>query len=82
MDGFEKCTHRTYLCFTYLRKHFAWQSRYQKIAFMFQAVFEINPGDIHHAFHRMKDRKESSTSFLDQLKVSVEEFMDNKLYIY
>lgn len=51
----------------------------KKIASMFQAVFGINLGDIHHAFHRMKERTGSRTSFLDHLKESVEEFMDNKL---
>ena len=49
------------------------------ISLMFQVLFRIPLGDLHHAFHRMKTRTSSRTSFLDQLKLSIEEYMDKDL---
>ena len=51
----------------------------RKISMMFQILFGITLGDLHHAFHRMKTRAGSRTAFLDQLKVSLEEYMGKDL---
>ncbi|MBW7943581.1 MAG: RteC domain-containing protein [Candidatus Kuenenia stuttgartiensis] len=51
----------------------------RKIGLMFQVLFSITLGDLHHAFHRMKTRSGSRTAFLDQLKFSLEEYMDKDL---
>lgn len=47
----------------------------RKIAVFFQGVFGISLTDMHHAFHRMKTRSKSKTSFLDKLKESLENYM-------
>ncbi len=51
----------------------------RKISVIFQILFHIPLGDLHHAFHRMKTRAGSRTVFLDQLKISLEEYMDKDL---
>ena len=51
----------------------------RKISVMFQVLFGITISDLHHAFHRMKTRSGSRTAFLDQLKSSLEEYMDKDL---
>lgn len=51
----------------------------RKIALMFQILFRIPIGDLHHAFHRMKTRTGSRTAFLDQLKLSLEDYMDKDI---
>ncbi|MCT2561767.1 RteC domain-containing protein [Chryseobacterium herbae] len=51
----------------------------RKMSIVFQVLFRIQLGDIHHAFHRMKDRAGSRTSYLDHLKTSLEEYMDKDL---
>ncbi|UKB78629.1 RteC domain-containing protein [Chryseobacterium sp. MEBOG07] len=51
----------------------------RKMSIVFQVLFRIQLGDIHHAFHRMKDRTGSRTAFIDQLKTSLEEYMDKDL---
>ncbi|MBT2621862.1 RteC domain-containing protein [Chryseobacterium sp. ISL-6] len=51
----------------------------RKISVVFQVLFRINLGDIHHAYHRMKVRSGSRTTFLDHLKVSMEKYMDKDL---
>lgn len=51
----------------------------RKISLMFQILFRIPLGDLHHAFHRMKTRAGSRTIFLDQLKLALEEYMDKDL---
>ncbi|GGF43403.1 RteC domain-containing protein [Echinicola rosea] len=51
----------------------------RKISLMFQILFRIPLGDLHHAFLRMKTRAGSRTAFLDQLKLSLEEYMDKDL---
>mgnify|MGYP001392149627 CR=1 FL=1 len=48
----------------------------RKIASAVQSVFNIELGDTHHAFHRMKMRAGSKTAYLDQLKKSLEKYMD------
>ncbi|MDL2141736.1 RteC domain-containing protein [Flavobacterium tructae] len=51
----------------------------RKISSVFQLLFRTQLGDIHHAFHRMKDRTGNRTLFLDQLKSSIEQYMDKEL---
>ncbi|SDG18853.1 RteC domain-containing protein [Epilithonimonas hungarica] len=51
----------------------------RKISLIAQVLFRIPLNDLHHAFHRMKDRAGSRTTFLDQLKLSLEEYMDKTL---
>ena len=51
----------------------------RKISLIFQILLRVPLGDLHHAFHRMKTRTGSRTSFLDQLKFSLEEYMDKDL---
>lgn len=50
-----------------------------QISRVFQNLFNIQLGDIHHAFHRMKDRAGDRTSFLTQLQSSLEDYMDKDL---
>lgn len=51
----------------------------RKISLAFHILFRIPLGDIHHAFHRMKDRAGSRTAFLDQLKIAMEDYMNKDL---
>ncbi|WP_026707124.1 RteC domain-containing protein [Flavobacterium frigidarium] len=51
----------------------------RKITLVFQLLFRVQLGDIHHAFHRMKDRAGNRTLFLDQLKSSLDHYMDKDL---
>ncbi|WP_447951728.1 RteC domain-containing protein [Chryseobacterium koreense] len=51
----------------------------RKLALIFQVLFRTPLNDIHHSFHRMKTRAGSRTAFLDQLKISLEEYMDKAL---
>ncbi len=51
----------------------------RKLALIFQVLFRPPLNDIHHSFHRMKTRAGSRTAFLDQLKISLEEYMDKDL---
>ncbi len=51
----------------------------RKITMMFQVLFKIQLGDVHHSFHRMKTRIGNRTIFLDQLKASIEQYMDKEL---
>lgn len=51
----------------------------RKITMVFQVLFSIPLGDVHHAFHRMKDRANNRTAFLDHLKASLEHYMDKGL---
>lgn len=50
----------------------------RKIALLFQGLFGISLVDIHHAFHRMKARAKSKTSYLDRLKEALEEYMEKE----
>lgn len=47
-------------------------SSINKIATIFEQLFEIKLGNVHHSFHRMKYRSDSRTLFLDKLKQSLE----------
>ena len=51
----------------------------RKITLVFQILFRVPLGDVHHSFHRMKDRAGTRTSFLDHLKMSLEQYMDREL---
>src|SRR5690606_31346805 len=51
----------------------------RKISLVLERLFQITLGDLHNAFHRMKYRAGSRTAFLDQLKSSLEEYMDKDL---
>lgn len=51
----------------------------RKISLALERMFQISLGDLHHSFHRMKYRAGSRTAFLDQLKSSLEEYMDKDL---
>lgn len=51
----------------------------RKISLALERMFQISLGDLHHSFHRMKYRASSRTTFLDQLKSSLEEYMDKDL---
>lgn len=51
----------------------------RKVGLIFQGLFKTPLGDIHHAFHRMKDRAGRRTLFIDQLKDSLEHYMDKSL---
>ena len=51
----------------------------RRISTIFQNLFRIQLGDVHHAFHRMKDRSESRSIYLDQLKASLAQHMDREL---
>ncbi|MFC6095484.1 RteC domain-containing protein [Flavobacterium qiangtangense] len=51
----------------------------RKVSLVFQLLFRIPLGDIHHSFHRMKDRSGTRTSFIDHLKLSLESYMDRGL---
>jgi hypothetical protein len=51
----------------------------RKVSTVFQSIFKIPLGDIHHAFHRMKDRAGRRTLFIEKLKDSLEQYMDNNL---
>jgi hypothetical protein len=46
---------------------------------MYQILFGIPLGGLHQAFHRMKTCGGFRTAFLDQLKISLEEYMDKEL---
>lgn len=51
----------------------------RKMSKLFEEVFEIKLGDIHHAFHQMKFRAGEKTSYLLFLKSSLEQYMDREL---
>lgn len=51
----------------------------RKISTVFQRIFKIPLGDIHHAFHRMKDRAGCRTLFIDHLREVLEDYMDKGL---
>lgn len=51
----------------------------KKLGLLFEELFEIDLGDIHHAFHQMKFRAGEKASFLYFLKNSLEQYMDKDL---
>lgn len=51
----------------------------RKVGLIFQILFRVPLGDLHHAFHRMKTRAGPRTAFLNQLKLSLEDYMDKNL---
>lgn len=53
--------------------------RISKLAMLFEMAFSVKLGDLHHSFHRMKDRSGSKTYFLDQLTSNLEKYMHKDL---
>lgn len=51
----------------------------RSLALLFQQIFGVQLGDIHHAFHRMKDRVGDRTAFITHLKVCLEQYMDKNI---
>lgn len=51
----------------------------KRITKLFEELFEVNLGDIHHAFHQMKFRAGEKASFLLFLKNSLEQYMERDL---
>lgn len=51
----------------------------RKISKMFEDIFEVSLGDIHHAFYQMKFRAGQRARYLNFLKHSLEQYMDNDL---
>lgn len=51
----------------------------RKISQMFEDIFEVSLGDIHHAFYQMKFRAGQRARYLHFLKSSLEQYMDNDL---
>lgn len=50
----------------------------RKLVLLFQEMFHVDLGDVHHLFHRMKYRGGNKTIFLDKLKASLEMYMDRE----
>jgi|SRR5690554_1890109 len=51
----------------------------KKLSLVLQELFNIELGDIHHTFYRMKDRSGERASFLSYLKNSLEQYMDKEI---
>jgi hypothetical protein len=51
----------------------------RKVSAAFQGLFKMPLGDIHHAFHRMKDRAGHRTLFIEKLRDSLEQYMDRNI---
>ncbi|WP_333888282.1 RteC domain-containing protein [Sphingobacterium siyangense] len=51
----------------------------KKLGILFEELFEIDLGDIHHAFHQMKFRAGEKASFLFFLKNALEQYMEKDL---
>ncbi len=51
----------------------------KKLSLILQELFNIELGDIHHTFYRMKDRSGERASFLSYLKNSLEQYMDKEI---
>lgn len=51
----------------------------RRISAVFQMLFRVKLGDVHHAFHRMKGRADSRSLFLDQLRSSLRQHMEQEL---
>ncbi|WP_394678630.1 RteC domain-containing protein [uncultured Sphingobacterium sp.] len=51
----------------------------RKISQLFEDIFEVSLGDIHHAFYQMKFRAGQRARFLHSLKYNLEQYMDNDL---
>jgi hypothetical protein len=49
----------------------------RQLALLFQSIFDVKFGDIHHAFHRMKYR--NGPTYLDRLKASLESYISENL---
>lgn len=49
----------------------------KKLALIFEQVFNVQLGDIHHAFHRMKYRTGDRCLYLTKMKKALERYMDD-----
>lgn len=47
----------------------------REIVSVFESIFKVDLGDVHHSFYKMKFRSNSYTLFLDRLRVSLESHM-------
>lgn len=50
----------------------------RRISMVFQRLFHVSLNDLHNSFHRMKTRSGSRTLFIDQMKSSLEEYMNKE----
>ncbi len=50
----------------------------REIARIFENVFDIDLGDIHNAFHKMKYREKGVALFLNKLKYDLENHIEEK----
>lgn len=50
----------------------------REIARTFEYIFNMNLGDIHNAFHKMKFREKGVTLFLDKLKQNLESHIEEE----
>lgn len=51
----------------------------KKISQVFEDIFEVSLGDIHHAFYQMKFRAGQRARYLHSLKYNLEQYMDNDI---
>lgn len=51
----------------------------KRLSIFFQVFLKVDLGDIHHSFHRMKNRSGDRSTFLTHLKNSIEQYMDKDL---
>ncbi len=49
-----------------------------EIVRVFETIFEIDLGDVHNAFHKMKYREKGVTLFLNKLKQDLENHTEEK----
>lgn len=48
------------------------------LAHKFESIFNIDLGDFHNAFHKMKYRAKGTTLFLDKLKANIENYIQEE----
>lgn len=51
----------------------------KRLSELFQIFFNVDLGDVHHAFHRMKTRAGDRTPYLTDMKKSLEQYMDKNI---
>ena len=47
-----------------------------ELVMLFEQMFHIDPGDVYHTFISMRNRKNSRTAYLDQMKERLLKRMD------
>ncbi|MFD2966224.1 RteC domain-containing protein [Sphingobacterium bambusae] len=50
----------------------------RRLTLIFEKMFNVSLPEVHHSFHRMKARSGSRTRFLEKLKRSIEEYMNEE----